>query len=219
MGLLATQDCGGRARISRRFRRTISSGIYSASRARRKASYHYGRPLAQMSPRRVFDHRGFSHPKPKSPTLITSRGTNNGSSLCGRGRRDRARQNVWMPCPRARSVCVNILISCSREGQRLPRRAGRPKIAEIARACAMNRNALYVNPPVAKILKEFDERERAGSPCEDVMGVLRTYLKQLQETNCQLPRYGGRAEQARYCASLRDPARCLQISECSTTRE
>ncbi len=76
-------------------------------------------------------------------------------------------------------------------GRRLPRRAGVPNKAVIARACGFSRDVLYDCPTVIKLLDDFDrdDRRQPGSDCLNAIGRFRRYLNALQETGVALPRW------------------------------
>jgi hypothetical protein len=178
MGLLTAQDCGGRTRVTaasaERFR---SEYVPLAALARRLGSHTAGllrkcrdAGLAVISVPRA------DHPSPQP--------------LLHRAEKRRLIE-LWENEVRSRGAQrANAVPSCEERlrryldqlratGQRLPRRAGRPSLSEIARACGINRNAFYVSGPVARMLKEFDVRERAVIPCQ-AMEKLQDHLRQLE---------------------------------------
>lgn len=75
-------------------------------------------------------------------------------------------------------------------GKYLPRHAGSPNKAVIARACGFHRDVLYDYPTVINLLDEFDrdERERLGGDCPDAVGALKAFLKTLRDRGEPLPR-------------------------------
>ncbi len=92
------------------------------------------------------------------------------------------------------------LQSLESSGAELPRRAGRPKIAAIAKACGFDRNALYNNKEAIALLAQWNETEqqrRHDQPVKVGLMNLRSYIEECMRKG-KLPRLrGGRINRRR----------------------
>jgi len=106
---------------------------------------------------------------------------------------------LWESAPAARRR--NAKPSCTervrqylegldRTGELLPRRAGRPHKIKIAEACGMSRERIYDNPEIAKLIHDFDKREKAGGTATRPIESLRRYLDELTTNGQSLPLWG-----------------------------
>lgn len=96
----------------------------------------------------------------------------------------RARENPGV-VPKLRAYLQNL--KCS--GTELPRRAGRPKIAAIAKACGFDRNVLYNNKETIALLGRWNEVDQQlhSQPVRAGLMDLRRYIEELK-MNGTLPR-------------------------------
>lgn len=96
----------------------------------------------------------------------------------------RARENPGV-VPKLRAYLHSL--DCS--GAELPRRAGRPKIAAIAKACGFDRNVLYNNKEAIALLGEWNQldQQRHRQPVRAGFMDLRRYIEELK-VNETLPR-------------------------------
>jgi hypothetical protein len=136
--------------------------------------------------------------------VITLKRTNNGATqpiiareseetltkICQAGREAKDQKTYKYREATYEASLQSYLDALKSEGQPLPRRAGQPNKAVIAKACGFHRDVLYSYETVVAMLEEFDTNELnlLNRNALDPVSLLTDYLNNLKQSGSPLPK-------------------------------